>query len=50
MLYEFLKWLSNDYSMLNVFNYLSLRAVLSVITALSISFIFGGWYIKKLGD
>jgi phospho-N-acetylmuramoyl-pentapeptide-transferase len=50
MLYEFLKWLSNDYSMLNIFNYLSLRAVLSVITALSISFIFGGWYIKKLGD
>ena len=39
MLYEFLKWLSNDYTMLNVFNYLSLRAVLSVITALSISFI-----------
>ena len=27
MLYEFLKWLSNDYSMLNIFNYLSLRAV-----------------------
>ena len=50
MLYEFLKWLSNDYTMLNVFNYLSLRAVLSVITALTISFIFGGWYIKKLGD
>ena len=50
MLYEFLKWLSNDYSILNIFNYLSLRAVLSVITALSISFIFGGWYIKKLGD
>ena len=50
MLYEFLKWLSNDYTMFNVFNYLSLRAVLSVITALTISFIFGGWYIKKLGD
>ena len=50
MLYEFLKWLSNDYTMLNIFNYLSLRAVLSVITSLTISFIFGGWYIKKLGD
>ena len=50
MLYEFLKWLSNDYTMLSIFNYLSLRAVLSVITALTISFIFGGWYIKKLGD
>ena len=50
MLYEFFKWLSNDYSMMNVFSYLSLRAVLSVITALLISFIFGGWYIKKLGE
>ena len=50
MLYEFFKWLSIDYSMFNVFNYLSLRAVLAVITALSISFLFGGWYIKKLGE
>jgi phospho-N-acetylmuramoyl-pentapeptide-transferase len=50
MLFELFKWLSVDFTALNVFNYLSLRAVLAVITSLLISFTFGNWYIKKLGE
>ncbi len=50
MLFEFFRWLSVDYSIFNVFNYLSLRAVLSVITALSISFYLVVGTLKKLGE
>jgi len=50
MLLEFFNWLAVDFSALNVFKYISLRAVLAVITSLVISFTFGGWYIKKLGE
>ena len=50
MLLELFKWLSADIQGFNVFNYISLRAVLAVITSLLISFCFGGWFIKKLGE
>lgn len=50
MLLEFFNWLAVDFSALNVFKYISLRAVLAVITSLVISFTFGSWYIKKLGE
>ena len=50
MLLELFRWLAEDYSAFNVFNYISLRAVLAVITSLLVSFIFGTWFIRKLGD
>ena len=50
MLLELFRWLSTDIPAFNVFNYISLRAVLAVITSLLISFCFGGWFIKKLGE
>jgi phospho-N-acetylmuramoyl-pentapeptide-transferase len=50
MLLELFRWLATDIPGFNVFNYISLRAVLAVITSLLISFCFGGWFIKKLGQ
>ena len=50
MLLELFRWLSESFSSFNVFNYISLRAVLAVITSLFVSFTFGPWFIKKLGD
>ncbi|MBC67266.1 MAG: phospho-N-acetylmuramoyl-pentapeptide-transferase [Rhodobacteraceae bacterium] len=50
MLLELFRWFSTDIPGFNVFNYISLRAVLAVITSLLISFCFGGWFIKKLGE
>ena len=50
MLLELFRWLSTDIPGFNVFNYISLRAVLAIITSLLISFCFGGWFIKKLGE
>ena len=49
MLLEFFKWLAQDYGSFSVFNYISLRAVLAVITSLVVSFLLGPWFIKKLG-
>ena len=50
MLLEFFRWLAEDFGAFNVFNYISLRAVLAVITSLIVSFVLGPWFIKKLGD
>jgi len=50
MLLEFFRWLAEDFGAFNVFNYISLRAVLAVITSLVVSFMLGPWFIKKLGD
>ncbi|MDA0872548.1 MAG: phospho-N-acetylmuramoyl-pentapeptide-transferase [Proteobacteria bacterium] len=50
MLLEFFRWLSDSFSSFSVFNYISLRAVLAVITSLFVSFTIGPWFIKKLGD
>jgi phospho-N-acetylmuramoyl-pentapeptide-transferase len=48
MLLELAHWLARDYRGFNVFNYITLRAVLATMTALAISFIFGPMLIRWL--
>jgi phospho-N-acetylmuramoyl-pentapeptide-transferase len=50
MLYLLAKWFSNDIRFLNVFHYLTLRAVLACATALLIGLIAGPWVIRKLAQ
>ena len=52
MLLELAQWLARDFRGFNVFGYITLRAVLATMTALSISFIFGpctGNRVRGLG-
>src|SRR6185436_17886047 len=48
MLLELAQWLAKDMRLFNVFNYLTLRAVLACLTALAISLILGPYVIRKL--
>jgi phospho-N-acetylmuramoyl-pentapeptide-transferase len=48
MLYELAQWLQAFEPSFRLFNYLTFRAILSVLTALAFSFIFGPWLIRKL--
>ena len=48
MLYYFFEYLTQFYSGFDVFRYLTLRIILSALTALSISLIIGPIVIKKL--
>jgi phospho-N-acetylmuramoyl-pentapeptide-transferase len=48
MLLEFAQWLARDVRLFNVFNYITLRAVLACLTALAISLILGPLVIRKL--
>ena len=48
MLLELAQWLAKDIRAFNVFNYITLRAVLACLTALAISFITGPLVIRKL--
>ncbi|MDH5211087.1 MAG: phospho-N-acetylmuramoyl-pentapeptide-transferase [Betaproteobacteria bacterium] len=48
MLLEFAQWLARDVRLFNVFNYITLRAVLACLTALAISLILGPYVIRKL--
>ena len=48
MLLELARWLSHDIRTFNVFNYITLRAVLATLTALLISFVVGPFMIRKL--
>ncbi|MCB5188588.1 phospho-N-acetylmuramoyl-pentapeptide-transferase [Methylobacillus caricis] len=48
MLLELARWLAHDVRGFNVFNYLTLRAVLATLTALAISFLVGPALIRKL--
>ncbi|MBU0752537.1 MAG: phospho-N-acetylmuramoyl-pentapeptide-transferase [Gammaproteobacteria bacterium] len=48
MLLELFKWLAQDIRAFNVFNYITLRAVLATMTALTISFIAGPAVIRWL--
>ena len=50
MLYYFFEYLTQFYSGFDVFRYLTLRIILSALTALSISLIIGPIVIKKLID
>ncbi|MGL6041804.1 MAG: phospho-N-acetylmuramoyl-pentapeptide-transferase, partial [Deefgea sp.] len=45
-----LQWLGESVRAFNVFNYLTLRAVLATITALTISWTLGPWVIRKLTE
>jgi phospho-N-acetylmuramoyl-pentapeptide-transferase len=48
MLLELAQWLAKDFRVFNVFNYITLRAVLACLTALVISFVVGPAMIRKL--
>jgi phospho-N-acetylmuramoyl-pentapeptide-transferase len=48
MLLEIAQWLAKDFRAFNVFNYITLRAVLACLTALAISLILGPYVIRKL--
>jgi phospho-N-acetylmuramoyl-pentapeptide-transferase len=48
MLYWLTEYLNEYYSFFNVFNYLSFRAILGVLTAVTISMVFGAPMIRKL--
>jgi len=48
MLYALTEWLQTIEGSFRVFNYLTFRAILSILTALAFSFIFGPWLIRKL--
>jgi phospho-N-acetylmuramoyl-pentapeptide-transferase len=48
MLYALLYPLHTTYSAFNVFRYITFRALLAAITALTVSFIFGPWLISRL--
>lgn len=49
MLLLLFNWLAEDYSLFNVFRYLTLRGILGVLTALVISFLVGPALIRRLG-
>ncbi|GAB4357793.1 MAG: phospho-N-acetylmuramoyl-pentapeptide-transferase [Methylohalobius crimeensis] len=50
MLYELTEWLSDWYGPFRVFQYLTLRAILGVLTALAIAFVIGPPLIRRLGS
>jgi phospho-N-acetylmuramoyl-pentapeptide-transferase len=50
MLLELLQWLSQDIRAFNVFNYITLRAVLAAATSLVIGLAAGPWVIRKLTE
>ena len=50
MLYHLAVWLERYESFFNLFSYLTLRAILGVLTALIMSFMLGPWLIQKLHD
>jgi len=50
MLLELARWLAHDIHGFNVFNYITLRAVLATMTALAISFVVGPKLIRKLTE
>ena len=50
MLYKLIYFFHTELSWLNVFRYITFRTILSMLTALMISFLFGAWSIRKLRD
>src|SRR5690349_24927034 len=48
MLLELAQWLAKDARVFNVFNYITLRAVLACLTALAVSLVLGPYMIRKL--
>ncbi|WP_438833125.1 phospho-N-acetylmuramoyl-pentapeptide-transferase [Chitinibacter bivalviorum] len=45
-----MQWLGESVRAFNVFNYLTLRAVLATMTALTMSWVLGPWVIRKLTE
>jgi len=50
VLYHLFDWLANEISAFNIFRYLTLRAILGVLTALTICFFIGPAIIRRLGS
>jgi phospho-N-acetylmuramoyl-pentapeptide-transferase len=50
MILEFIKLFDLKLNFLNVFNYISFRSVLAIITSLGFSLFFGSIFIKLMGD
>lgn len=50
MLLELFQWLAQDIRAFNVFNYLTLRALLAAITSLFIGMAAGPWVIRRLTE
>lgn len=50
MLLEIAQWLSREYRVFSVFNYITLRAVLATLTALFVGLLFGPAVIRKLTE
>src|ERR1700704_2925386 len=48
MLLELAQWLAKDVRVFNVFNYITLRAVLACLTALAVSLVLGPYMIRNL--
>jgi len=48
MIYKLIYLFQTEFSWLNVFRYITFRMFLSALTALAISFLFGGWTIRRL--
>jgi phospho-N-acetylmuramoyl-pentapeptide-transferase len=48
MLLDLAQWLAKDFRVFNVFNYITLRAVLACLTALAVSLVLGPAMIRKL--
>lgn len=48
MLFELFFWLKDDFTPLNVFRYVSFRAVAAMLTSLVMSFLLYPWFIRKL--
>ncbi|HVB47114.1 MAG TPA: phospho-N-acetylmuramoyl-pentapeptide-transferase, partial [Burkholderiales bacterium] len=48
MLLELAQWLAKDVRLFNVFNYITLRAMLACLTSLAISLLLGPLVIRKL--
>jgi phospho-N-acetylmuramoyl-pentapeptide-transferase len=48
VLYALFEWLARDISAFHVFRYLTLRAILGILTALTVSFVIGPALIRKL--
>ncbi len=46
MIYHLSQSLQNHFSILNIFHYVSVRAISALLTALLFSFLFGNWFIR----
>lgn len=47
MIYHLSAYLQQFFPVFNVFHYVSVRSIISLLTALFLSFIFGNWFISK---